>query len=86
MRTLRTAAAFLALVIATGWSGQAWAWGDLGHKIICEVAFQELNDTSGREVRRLIRLDLEFSRFADSRTWPDHPTRDSGIAPLRLIW
>src|SRR5262249_46335753 len=22
----------------------SWAWGDLGHKIICEIAFQELND------------------------------------------
>jgi hypothetical protein len=75
MRTLRTVAAFLALVIATGWAGQAWAWGDLGHKIICEIAFQELNDAARREVRRLIRLDPEFSLFSDSCTWPDHPRK-----------
>ena len=28
--------------------GPALAWSDLGHRIICEIAFQELNDR-GRE-------------------------------------
>ena len=23
---------------------RSWAWGDLGHKIICQIAFEELND------------------------------------------
>ena len=27
------------------------AWGDIGHKIVCEIAFQELNDKARREVR-----------------------------------
>jgi hypothetical protein len=75
MRTLRAAVALLGSVIATRWAGQAWAWGDLGHKIICEIAFQELNDTARREVRRLIRLDPDFNFFADSCTWPDHPRK-----------
>jgi S1/P1 Nuclease len=84
MRPLREAAAFLGLVIATGWSGQAWAWGDLGHKIICEVAFQELNGTARFEVRRLIRLDPDFSFFSDSCTWPDHPRRRASEHVLRF--
>ena len=26
------------------YASPSWAWGDLGHKIICQIAFQELND------------------------------------------
>jgi hypothetical protein len=70
MRTLRAVAGVLGVFVATAWTTQAWAWGDLGHNIICEIAVQELNATTRREVRRLIRLDPEFSRFADSRTGP----------------
>ena len=49
--------------------------GDLGHKTVCEIAFQELNDKAKREVRRLIRIDPEFTTFADACTWPDHPRK-----------
>jgi hypothetical protein len=38
-------------------SAPAHAWGDLGHKIICEIAYQELNDKAHAEVDRLISLD-----------------------------
>ena len=24
-------------VATMGWAGTAWSWGDLGHKIICEM-------------------------------------------------
>ena len=34
----------------------SWAWGDLGHKIICQIAFEELNDKARNEVIRLIAL------------------------------
>ena len=27
-----------------GGATPVWAWGDLGHKIVCQIAFQELND------------------------------------------
>ncbi len=30
----------------------SWAWGDLGHKIICRIAFEELNDKARNEVIR----------------------------------
>jgi hypothetical protein len=55
--------------------GPALAWGDTGHRIICEIAFQELNDTARERVKEMIRQDPEFDTFAESCTWPDHPRR-----------
>jgi len=53
----------------------SWAWGDLGHKIICQIAFQELNDRARNEVARLIALDATFVSFTEACTWPDHPRK-----------
>jgi hypothetical protein len=53
----------------------AWAWGDLDHKIVCEIAFQELNDKARAEVIRLMALDSTFDSFTDACTWPDHPRK-----------
>src|SRR5262245_5078041 len=54
----------------------ALAWGDLGHTIVCEIAFQELQQsspTAAAEVARLIAGDGHFNTFAESCTGPDHP-------------
>ncbi len=32
---------------------EAHAWGDTAHRIICEIAFKELNSQAGAEVKRL---------------------------------
>ena len=53
----------------------SWAWGDLGHKVICQIAFEELNDKARNEVIRLIALDATFNSFTDACTWPDHPRK-----------
>jgi len=53
----------------------SWAWGDLGHKIICQIAFEELNERVRNEVIRLIALDATFNSFTDACTWPDHPRK-----------
>jgi hypothetical protein len=66
------------LIIAGGTMGgalSAWAWGDLGHKIVCQIAFQELNNKARAEVVRLIALDETFESFTDACTWPDHPRK-----------
>jgi len=55
--------------------GPALAWGDLGHRIICEIAFQELNDTARKRVKAMIRRDRDFDTFAEACSWPDHPRR-----------
>ena len=62
----------LALIVA---ASPVWAWGDLGHRVICQVAFQELNDTARNDVIRLIALDGTFDSFTDACTWPDHPRK-----------
>jgi len=53
------------------------AWGDTAHRIICEIAFKELNSQARDEVKRLIRLDPVFFTFSGSCIWPDHPRKRS---------
>jgi S1/P1 Nuclease len=53
----------------------ALAWGDLGHKVICEIAFRLVQPDTRAAVRRLIETDTEFKTFADSCVFPDHPRR-----------
>ena len=65
----------LPCLLATFWPLPALAWGDVGHRIICEIAFQELNDTARERVKAMIRQDPEFDTFAEACTWPDHPRR-----------
>ena len=61
----------LAFGATGGGASSAWAWGDLGHKIVCQIAFQELNDKARAEVVRLIALDSTFDSFTDACTWPE---------------
>jgi len=44
------------MLLIIGWAERAWPWGDLGHKVMRESAFQELNDKARREVVRLAYL------------------------------
>ncbi len=50
---------------------QAAAWGDLGHQIICQIAYLELNPEIKARVDALIAIDPKFRTFADACTWPD---------------
>jgi hypothetical protein len=54
-------------------SSDAWAWGDQGHKVICEIAFRLVQPNTRAEIRKLISSDDRFSSFGDACTWPDHP-------------
>ncbi len=74
---LRCLTVSLVVVLGSiGEAGPAWAWGDLGHKIVCQIAFQELNAKAQAEVVRLIALDSTFDSFTDACTWPpgEHAT------------
>lgn len=51
------------------------AWGDTGHHIICEIAFQEINPQAREAVQRLIQQDPDFTLFSKACTWPDHPRK-----------
>jgi nuclease S1 len=73
MRSTHHIAAGLSAALALVGASPAFAWSDVGHKIVCEIAFQELNAKARREVTRLIHRDPEFKVFAESCVWPDHP-------------
>jgi S1/P1 Nuclease len=51
----------------------AAAWGDEGHKVICEIAFRLVQPNTRAEIKKLISTDDRFTSFSDSCTWPDHP-------------
>jgi hypothetical protein len=53
----------------------AYAWGDLGHKIVCEVAFRVAAPDTRSEIRKLIQHDAQFDFFRDACTFPDHPRK-----------
>jgi hypothetical protein len=65
----------IALVVLLLPSSDAWAWGDQGHKVICEIAFRLVQPNTRAEIQRLIKTDTEFHRFSDSCIWPDHPRK-----------
>ena len=75
MRIRRVAGTILVFLAGVAWAQSAAAWGDLGHKVVCEIAFQGLNQKAKQEVVRLIRTDPDFKTFSDSCTWPDHPSQ-----------
>ena len=50
---------------------QAFAWGDAGHRIVCQLAYLELTPAAKAKVDALIALDPKFHTFAASCTWPD---------------
>lgn len=51
----------------------AFGWGATGHRIVCEIAYQELQPDVRAEVDRLLALDADFDSFADSCLFADKP-------------
>jgi hypothetical protein len=62
-----------ALVVLFAISSDAWAWGDQGHKVICEMAMRLVQPSTRAEILKLISNDQQFNTFSDSCIWPDHP-------------
>ncbi len=50
----------------------AFAWGNLGHQIICQIAYEELKPEIKARVDALVAIDPGYRTFADACTWPDH--------------
>lgn len=63
----------LAMLVLVSLGGEARAWGDLGHKVICEIAYRLVQPDTRAAINQLMRLDREFKTFSDSCTYPDHP-------------
>ncbi len=65
----------LLLICAFLASELTFAWGDTGHKVICQIAYEQLDATARTEVERLIELDPDFESFAESCVFADTPER-----------
>lgn len=52
-------------------SNPAAAWSGIGHKVICQIAYEDLNPPIKARVDALIVIDPKFRTFADACTWPD---------------
>ena len=63
----------LAMLVLVSLGGEARAWGDLGHKVICEIAFRLVQPDTRAAINQLMQLDREFKTFSDSCIYPDHP-------------
>ncbi|MEA2908864.1 MAG: nuclease [Bradyrhizobium sp.] len=65
-------------------SSDAWAWGDQGHKVVCEIAMRLVQSSTRAEIKKLISNDDRFTSFSDSCTWPDHPRQRANEHFLNL--
>lgn len=65
----------LTVTALVAFCGQAWAWGDEGHKIVCEIAFRLAQPDTRAAVAKLIQSDTQFTTFSDSCIYPDHPRK-----------
>jgi hypothetical protein len=53
----------------------AFAWGETGHRAICQIAYDELVAEARVELDRLLALDSDFDSFADSCLFANSPER-----------
>ena len=56
-------------------AGEARAWGDTGHQVICELTIRLVAPATRSQMEELIRLDGEFSSFVEACSWADHPRK-----------
>ena len=75
----------LVIILGVFTSREAYPWGDTGHEIICEIAFQELTPQARTQVRQLLQEDPDFRLFSKACTWPDHPRKRAGEHFVNLL-
>lgn len=85
MTVARRLALSLAILIMAAASGSdVLAWGDEGHKIICEIALRQVSPATRAEIDKLIQTDAEYTSFPDACTWADHPRKRAAEHFLNL--
>jgi hypothetical protein len=77
---LRSILAAFVMAVGLGWSSQASAWGDSGHRTVCEIALRNLTPGARREVARLLQAHPAIlganplnAEYGWACTYPDHP-------------
>lgn len=68
-------AAFLLLGLCALSPETSMAWGETGHRVVCQIAYQELRPAARQELDRLIVRDTKFDSFAESCLFADNPER-----------
>jgi hypothetical protein len=54
---------------------QTLAWGPLGHQLVCDIAWREMDKQTRHEVSSLIK-GSRYRTFAQACNWPDHIRSD----------
>ena len=67
--------ALLSAAYTSAITNNSYAWGDMGHKTICEIAMAKVKPSTRVAIIKLINADGEFESFSDACTWPDHPRK-----------
>lgn len=66
-----------ASVLALAPIPHALAWGDVGHRIVCEIAFQEASPGTRDRITALMASNGETGPYSETCLFADHPrTRD----------
>lgn len=71
------------LVFGLSAATPAWSWGGEGHRLICEIAWQQFTPATRGEVQALLRAERGSHRFADSCTWADRIRADRRYDDLK---
>jgi hypothetical protein len=78
--TLRWLLAAFAFAVTLGASPPALAWGDSGHRTVCEIALRNLTPAARAEVSRLLQAHPAIlganplnAEYGWACTYPDHP-------------
>jgi hypothetical protein len=72
---------FLCLsILIGGWTSSAAAWGDSGHRLVCEIALRNLTPVAKAEAQRLLDANPavhagnpQAAQLGWACTYPDHP-------------
>jgi len=65
----------VALLMATLAPGAVFAWGETGHRVVCQIAYDELKPAARVELDRLLAQDPGMESFADACLYADNPER-----------
>ena len=70
---MSTIVTLLSAWFVVGGSADPWVWGFPGHRVVCEIAWQEMTPDAKREAAALTQAFGGFATFAESCVWADSP-------------
>lgn len=84
MEILKMKCALIAVLGLLAITTEAHAWGDRGHKVVCELALQLVAPQTRSRIDQLMAGDAELHSFAEACTWADHPRKRAAEHFLNL--